>query len=226
MGMHFLSDSEVALLQRLLDVHRGQLGNMPSRPPTERSWDEGEDHQAPEVYIAYPQTHAGIPVLLSAGTGTGESDSDYDEPGKAECDIYKIVENDTTGDPELHDAGFSKDVYNLTPSAIDQDWVSVARTKFGKWLAIASVSTAGATLEWAILDETLSEGSTATASIYRGGPSVEDLADSGENVTVGAPPLMGSDTGTGPDVDTIASGSWVLIVQMDDGYWWIIGAPC
>lgn len=133
-----LSDEDVAILQELINIHKGQLGNTPSRPPTERSWDEAEDHQAPEVYIAKPQTSAGIPKLLETGTGTGTdvSGSDFDEPGKAECDIYKIVVDSVSGDPELHPTGLTKIVHNLSPSDLDQDWILVIRTKAGKWIAL------------------------------------------------------------------------------------------
>jgi hypothetical protein len=220
-----LSDQDVAILQDLINIHKGQLGNTPSRPPTERSWDEAEDHQAPEVYIAKPQTSAGIPKLLptdgTTGTGTDISGSLFDEPGKAECDIYQMLVDETSGDPELHVIGLNLLVHNLSSSDIDQDWILVSRTKFGKWVAIP---TALGGIEWAKLDEILYEGETATASIWRGGPKVADLVDSEENVTVGAPPLMGDDD-TGTAGESIASGSWVLIERIN-GYWWVVGAPC
>ncbi len=223
------SEQDRVILQDLINIHKGQLGNTPSRPPTERSWDEAEDHQAPEVYIAKPQTSAGIPKLLptddTTGTGTDISGSLYDEPGKAECDIYQILVDGTSGDPELHVIGLNLLVHNLSSSDIDQDWILVSRTKFGKWIAVPSATAIAGDIEWAKLDGTLNEGSTATASIWRGGPKVADLADSGENVTVGAPPLMGEDTGTGTDVSTIASGTWVLIEKIGN-YWWVVGAPC
>lgn len=134
------SQSDRALLQELLDERRVRRGNVPNRPPTEQTWAEGEDHQAPEVYIARPQTSDGIPRLLptdgSTGTGTDISGSLFDEPGKAECDIYQIVDNDTTGDPELHNIGLTEFVHNLSEGDLSQDWIPVARTKFGKWVAL------------------------------------------------------------------------------------------
>ena len=143
MGMYFLSDADIQVLQKLLDAHRGQLGNTPNRPPTEHSWSEGEDHQAPEVYIAKPQTVAGIPKLLPAGIETGTatgtaiqvSNSLYDEPGKALCDLYQIVTDGVSGDPELHQiVGSTQMVYNLTEGDLEQDWLTVIRTKFGRWV--------------------------------------------------------------------------------------------
>lgn len=219
------SDQDRKIIQDLIDKHKGQLGNTPSRPPTERSWDEAEDHQAPEVYVAKPQTSAGIPKLLATdgttGTGTDISGSLFDEPGKAECDIYKILVDSVSGDPELHSMGLTKTVHNLSSSDLDQDWILVIRTKAGKWIA---TSTTPGGIEWAKLVDTLYEGETAAASIWRGGPKVADLVDSGENVTVGAPPLMGDDD-TGTAGSTIASNSWVLIEKIGN-YWWVMGAPC
>ena len=138
-----LSTQDVAILQQLISIHKGQLANTPSRPPTERSWDEAEDHQAPEVFIAKPQTSGGIPRLLPAGTGTGtdqfgttESGSAYDEPGKAECDIYKILTDSVSGDPELHQmTPFKQVVYNLSSTDLNQEWILIIRTKSGKWIA-------------------------------------------------------------------------------------------
>lgn len=141
------SEQDRVILQDLINVRKRQLQNTPSRPPTERSWDETEDHQAPEVYVAKPQTSAGIPALLEAsigvgtgspiGTGTLDSGSTYDEPGKAECDIYQILVDGTSGDPELHPVTeFSHIVHNITKSALSQDWVQIHRTKYGKWLAL------------------------------------------------------------------------------------------
>jgi hypothetical protein len=104
----------------------------------ERSFAEAEDHQAPETYIAKPQTVDGIPKLLPSGSGTGTdvSGSAYDEPGKADCDIYQILIDGTTGDPELHLIGLNLTVYNITESDLDQAWIVVTRTKFGKWVAV------------------------------------------------------------------------------------------
>lgn len=220
------SQDDRAIIQELVDERRVRRGNVPNRTTTEHTWSEGEDHQAPEVYIAKPQTSAGIPPLLptdgTTGTGTDISGSLFDEPGKAECDIYQIVDNPTTGDPELHNIGLTEFVHNISLGNLPQDWIPVSRTKFGKWMATFAGSLQ---LEWAILNATLSESGTSTARIYRGGPAVANLVDSGEDVTVGAPPLMGEDTGTGTDVSTIPSGSWVLIAKLG-AHWWVIGVAC
>jgi len=116
MPLFALSDSDVAVLKGVLADVNDLRENTPSRPPQERAYAEAEDHQAPETYIAYPQTSAGIPAL----SGT--------TPGKATCDIWKIVDDD------LIDGGFFKDVYNLSDETITQRYISITRTKFGYWI--------------------------------------------------------------------------------------------
>lgn len=133
MPLYNFTDQQIALIQEVLDKVKNTRATIPSRPPMERSFTEGEDHQAPETYVAYPQTSAGIPKLLETGA--------YDEPGKAKCDIYQIIENSVTGDPELRQVpGFFHWVYNISVEDISQKWLPVTRTKFGKWLALTSGS--------------------------------------------------------------------------------------
>jgi len=139
--MNYLTNSDVAILRQMVADYLNRSLNQPIRLNPDSSYKVGEDQQAPDVYVAYPQTSDGIPALLPAGTGTGTdvSGSAYDEPGKAECDIYQVITNDTTGDPELHAVpGFSQIVYNLSSAALDQDWLLVSRTKYGKWFAVTA----------------------------------------------------------------------------------------
>lgn len=83
-------------------------------------------NQAPEVYIARVPD-AGIPALGEGNTGTASDDA----PGSADCDIYKINDDD---DLERV-ATLEKTVYNLSTKKIMERWVPVFRDKFGKWLA-------------------------------------------------------------------------------------------
>ena len=133
------TNNDLQTLRQMAHDHQMNPQNTPSRPPTEHSWSDQEDHQAPEVYIAKPQTSAGIPKLLqtdgTTGTGTDISGSLFDEPGKALCDIAKIVINPDTGDPELLDTGLPVLVHNLAPGDLAQDWIPVMRTKYGVWIA-------------------------------------------------------------------------------------------
>ena len=132
-NLYALTDREVALLQRILDIHRSELGNVPSRPPTERSFDEGEDHQAPEVYVAKPRDEEGLNGLT---TPPGTAEDDYDIAGKGQCDIYRISTRDP-GVPELVPIeGLQKTVYNIGQQAMPQDWMIALRSKGGPWLGI------------------------------------------------------------------------------------------
>ena len=134
------TDEEKVVLRDLIKNHKATI----TRPPLTAS---ERLHQAPETYVAKPKTSAGIPKLLSAGTGTGSdvSGSEYDEPGVAECDIYRIQVNQTTGDPELQAVpGLSKMVYNISTTAVSQTWTGVTRTKSGRWLAINGGGSGGA----------------------------------------------------------------------------------
>jgi len=145
------SEQDLAILKQMAHEYRSGRKNTESRPPTEHTWSEGEDHQAPETYVAKPQTSAGIPKLLptddTTGTGTDISGSLYDEPGKAVCDIAKIVYNSVTGDSELLDVGLPVEVHNLSSSDISQDWILVTRTKYGKWIAAGSGAGTGEEIE-------------------------------------------------------------------------------
>ena len=133
------TDRDFRTLQQMAHDWRTNPQNTPSRPPTEHSWSDQEDHQAPEVYVARPQTSAGIPKLLqtdgTTGTGTDISGSLLDEPGKALCDIARIVLNSDTGDPELLNTDLPVLVHNLAIGDLSQDWFPVMRTKYGVWIA-------------------------------------------------------------------------------------------
>lgn len=146
MALHLLTDAEIAILRDVIAERKNRRVNTPSRPSGERSYSEGEDHQAPEVYIAYPPS-GGIPALVrgeGTGTGTGTGTGNVeDEPGVAECTIYDIINRN--GIPELvASPAHSRDVYNISTAAISQDWIQIHRSKQGKWLAITGGGGSGA----------------------------------------------------------------------------------
>ena len=87
----------------------------------------GEDHQAPEVYVAIPKDLNGIEGLNHS---TQNVNGENDLPGLGECDIYQIVNH------RLLWIEKSKEVYNLSESRIRNDIFPVMRTKFGNWIAI------------------------------------------------------------------------------------------
>lgn len=133
----YFTEDEVRILQRVIDRERRQTINVPTRQSADR-WDAGEDHQAPEVYVALPQTSAGIPA-------SEETYATGDEPGAADCDIYQVLLE--SGVPRLRPVtGLSKKVHNVG-AAIEQVWIPVARDKFGSWLAMVGSGSAGLPVE-------------------------------------------------------------------------------
>ena len=67
---------------------------------------------------------------------------------------------------------------------------------------------------WAKLDGALASGGSATASIWDDVP----LADTTDNLTVYAPPVLAS--------GSLASGSWVMIQLHHNGRWYVIIVTC
>jgi len=137
--MLFLTESDVRILKSVVQ----RVGQLPQNSPTAT---KTHLFQAPEVYIARPQTADGIPGL-GAAPGTGTSP---DMPGEANCDIYRIKIPNSPGtstdiqDPELVQA-VEKDqkVYNISTADISQDWILAVKEKFGKWIAIPTAVSAG-----------------------------------------------------------------------------------
>ena len=123
MPSYVLSERDRAILDALIrEVESGRV-NIPIRPPS--GWSQVEGHQAPEVYLAKPQSANGIPAL---------SPDDPDVPGTDVCDFYGI-----NTDGEIAEiASLSRTVFNLTNEAVQQDWLLVVRTKQGKWIAVAT----------------------------------------------------------------------------------------
>lgn len=130
-----VTNEQAELLRRVLDQFPQTAGNPRIRQDTERSYDDRQDFQAPEVYIALVPA-AGIPALSASGTGVGAGDT----PGSEECDIYQIVSGSLVAI-----SGLNKTVYNLSDAEIAEGWITVIRDKFGKW--IANVSGGGAVVD-------------------------------------------------------------------------------
>jgi hypothetical protein len=126
-----LTLADVNFLKALKRAHDGNRQN----PPSARLGYDGFDDapQAPEVYIALVPgggipANEGDPELLP-GTGSELDYQQGDMPGYADCQIYRIIGG------VLQSCDFTKRVYNLTASAIDQGWITVVRDKFGNWIA-------------------------------------------------------------------------------------------
>lgn len=126
-----LTKADVDFLKELKRAYGGGRQN----PPSSRlGYDIFDDSpQAPEVYIALVPSggipaNEGDPELLP-GTGTELDLNQGDTPGSATCQIYRIIGG------VLYSCDFSKVVYNLSASAIDEQWITVIRDKFGNWIA-------------------------------------------------------------------------------------------
>lgn len=116
---------ELSILRSIIRKERNSLVNSQNARPGEVPDDAP---QAPETYIALVPA-GGIPAATPP-TGTGEIEYlDGDKPGSAECEIYKIVNN------ELNGINQNKEVYNITDQDITQSWVTIVRDKFGNWIA-------------------------------------------------------------------------------------------
>ena len=179
------TDDEKSILRDLIKNHRAEI----TRPPLSTS---ERTHQAPETYIAKPQTAAGIPGLLPTGVGTGTdvSGSEYDEPGVAECDIYRIQVNQTTGDPELQAIpGLSKMVYNLSTTDLPQSWLTITRTKSGRWIAVVGGGAVEVVTDYRV-DTANLKLQKKTRTVYAGASEESDWVDVHQGVDCAA-------TGTG-----------------------------
>lgn len=126
---YYLTEEDLVKIRQIAEQVLGTRKNSPSRYRLGE-----EESQSPEVYVALTPM-GGIPALTpntEAGTGTGSGD--FDEPGFANCDIYKLVDR---GNPELLYSGFNRRIYNLSSSIIPEDtWIIVARDKFGRWYIV------------------------------------------------------------------------------------------
>lgn len=136
-----LTDKEIDLLQWAIDEARSARGITPLRTSVDTFRDMDADQQAPEVYVAKPQS-GSIPAMTAAGVGTGTGNADdYDAPGEDYCDIYKITD-DNAGEPSITQVNRDVRVFNVSESEINagDGYLVVKRDKFGRWLAEAGGS--------------------------------------------------------------------------------------
>ncbi|MFA5376322.1 MAG: hypothetical protein WC455_11310 [Dehalococcoidia bacterium] len=162
----YLTENDVEVLSRVLRDYRST-----AKQPMRRQ--EIDEHQAPEVYVAHPQ----VGVL----PGITKADGDlYYRPGKAKCNIYRIVE-DVVNEPELRPlcGGDNQDecfkhVYNVSNQCLEQ-FFPVLRDKFGHWLALS-----GLQIFTCELTENLLPGDSASAILLIGPAKNEN----GEIITV------------------------------------------
>jgi hypothetical protein len=141
---YYLNEADIAVLRRLIKQVGDLSPESPSRPGTEMSFMEGEDHQAPEVYIAHTQDAIedepieGISKI--AGTGTGEGT--YDIPGTGKMNIYEIDETDPDN-PDIRPLGgetnredYNIEVFNFNSGPISPGYHLAIKDKMGRWIAV------------------------------------------------------------------------------------------
>ena len=130
--LHAFTDEERSMLRDFFEEMKGRPANATQRG----RYGPDAGHTAPDVYVALATN--GIPALVEKN-GTGS----YDEPGWAFCDIYQLIDLETSGTsnpPNLQPIETQKRVFNLNTSAVPagpHSWVMVKRTKDGYWYCIS-----------------------------------------------------------------------------------------
>lgn len=141
------NEREAALLR---EVTKRVLGNTyKSREPSQ----EDDPHFSPDVYVAKPQDVGGIPARVD------------DVPGTALCDIYRLSLNGTD-EMELEQTGYAVPVYNLSTTAVSQEYIQVHRDKYGTWLAITAGGDGSAFFSVFLLEDLQANGGPADAVLY------------------------------------------------------------
>ncbi len=129
MALYNFTEKEIATLREVIASQQRTRQN----PPTART-EPDLGTQSNEVYIAW--LTGDLPALTQAsGTGTGTGTPGPDKPGTITAEIHRI---DKTGHM-VQAFPKTRVVYNMTSAAIEQDWVLIAKDKFGKWIAVFSV---------------------------------------------------------------------------------------
>lgn len=193
----WLTDEAAKALQQF--VQQSLLNN---RQGSDNFGADGVPPKAADCFVAYPKDSTGIPGLTGDGTtGTGNTVV----PGSALCDIYALQEGG------LDPVGLEQTVYNLSDSALSQDWIVIHRTRHGSWVA---GSTGNGGVLWGVCSATYSAYATIEVDVYEGLPGGTNQA-TGTTVDAIAPGLPFTYDGLGligdlvpiPSYRAIASGS-------------------
>ena len=131
---YYLSEQDAITLKRALEQFRQWRRNTTGRPGDTDL--DLENQMSAETYIA-KTPYGGIPALTEQ-PGSPSSEEDIpDQPGYAECTIYKIIQDES--EPELEEilGGADKLVYNISVCAVaGNEWVLITRDKFGSWMVV------------------------------------------------------------------------------------------
>lgn len=160
MGLHLLTDDDVAVLKELITKVRGGY-----EPQIRPSLQETEQ-PTPETYIARSPIE-GIPGInvqtgVTSGTGTGDTVS------SAECTIWRISEGlmeKSSAQPQL--------IFNLGGDIEGDKWFVTHRTKDGVWIASSSSGTSMPFIRFEIYEANC-ESRFATAKVLSHGGSIPE----------------------------------------------------
>lgn len=133
---YILSQSDLLILRRIIKTfdRMQHYTNAFGREPEDKI--DHEEFHTSEIHIAFTP-EGGIPantILSSSGIS--------DQPGSADCQIFRINPNAA---PEAAETipSYTKKVYNLSSEAVSgSSWILTARDKYGKWI-VAGVPPTG-----------------------------------------------------------------------------------
>ncbi len=122
---YILSDKDKEVLKKWVEENKHLFSNTSGRPAVPEP-----DGVTIDIHVARTPT-GGIPALTEA-SGTAIDDV----PGSAECEIYRLITNDTGTKRLSTTPVYKKTVYNISTTAIPAAvWVLIKRDKFGEWYA-------------------------------------------------------------------------------------------
>lgn len=152
-----------------------------------------DDHQAPEVYVAITPED-GIDALII-------SDDGGPVPGQALCNIYKLVQLETSYELQSIGEDTLKLVNNLSTDGLDGDeFLLVIRDKFGDWYAVTGGSAP--------------EGSTTTVKPTAArGPHVGSSSSSLDDETFLWDGYIVEIAGSTPTLGSVTQLEYIYIIQ-------------
>lgn len=150
------ADQERLIQQMINEVRQLRINN--PRAGGERQFTEGEDHQAPEVYIAKVPDD-GIPAMEVPYSGAPQV-------GAVECDIYS-VQNTATGLEILPCGGGPQLVFNISKAEIttSSPYVLIVKDKSGGWIAVTTSTDSG--IVFALIEDMDDMGTGSDGLDYR-----------------------------------------------------------
>jgi len=210
MALVDFSASDLRVLRRLIkDEENRRQNNPPVAEREETTW-------TPELAILRPPVGGIAALTRDSAVGTADADNN-DTPGKATCDLWKIVSDNL--EPLSVSSATQKPVYNYSDAKILRDWVLGIKTKFGNWIAIpkgAALIEGTLVADLTAATNSTTDPSVAALNIYVKNEGSGDMEDSGDNENV---------TNRMTEHDTIVAGTWLVAAQVN-GEWRPLVADC